>query len=173
MSPINSVILTWNKPKDSGRYYNFSNIRYAAPPLGALRFAAPQPPLDERKLGIQDGTRASVCPQAAPASWNWLNTGLPDGQVIPVGNSTLPQSEDCLYLDVIVPKRVFDNRGERTENSKLAPVMVNIHGGGFFIGDKANLYPPQGLLASSHNEMIFVSMNYRVRLFRKRLWTCP
>ena len=82
--------------------------------------------------------------------------------MIPVGNSTLPQSEDCLYLDVVVPERVFANGAGSSRNGKLAPVMVNIHGGGFFIGDKATLYPPQGLLASSDNEMIFVTMNYRV-----------
>ncbi|KAH0267037.1 hypothetical protein KCU71_g19646, partial [Aureobasidium melanogenum] len=28
----------------TGGYYNFSNIRYAAPPVGDLRFAAPQAP---------------------------------------------------------------------------------------------------------------------------------
>ena len=81
--------------------------------------------------------------------------------MIPIGNSTLAQSEDCLYLDVVVPERVF----RRKNGPKLAPVMVNIHGGGFFIGDKATLYPPQGLLAASANEMIFVSMNYRVSSF--------
>ena len=115
-------------------------------------------------MGVQDGTQASICPQAASASWNWLNTGLPDGQVIPIGNSTLPQSEDCLYLDIIVPERVFAKGAGSARKGKLAPVMVNIHGGGFFIGDKATLYPPQGLLGASGNEMIFVSMNYRVSL---------
>ncbi len=88
--------------------------------------------------------------------------------MIPVGNSTLPQSEDCLYLDVIVPERVFARGSRPTKNDKLAPVMVNIHGGGFFIGDKATLYPPQGLLASSNEEMIFISMNYRVSSSHKR-----
>ena len=104
-----------------------------------------------------DGTNASICPQAAPASWNWDNAGLPDGQVIPIGNSTLPESEDCLFLDVVVPTSVYHNHGR-----ELAPVLVNIHGGGFFIGDKTTLYDPQGLLAAGKNEMIFVSMNYRV-----------
>ena len=103
-----------------------------------------------------------MCPQAAPASRNWLNAGLPDGQVIPVGNSALPESEDCLYLDVIVPEKVLINAGQN-KNGKLAPVMVNIHGGGFFIGDEATLYPPQSLLAASNDEIIFVSTNYSVR----------
>lgn len=126
--------------------------------MGSLRFRDPQPPLQDRDHGVLDGTKASVCPQAAPASWNWRNTGLPDGQVIPIGNSTLPESEDCLFLDVVVPTSFF-----RKRRRKLAPVLVNIHGGGFFIGDKTTLYDPQGLLAASENHIIFVSMNYRVR----------
>ena len=105
-----------------------------------------------------DGTKdVFICPQAAPASWNWDNTGLPDGQVIPIGNSTLAESEDCLFLDVVVPTSIYHNR-----TRKLAPVLVNIHGGGFFIGDKTTLYDPQGLLAASKNKIVFVSMNYRV-----------
>ena len=64
-----------------------------------------------------------------------------------------------------MPEKVF----RRVENSTgpPAPVMVNIHGGGFFIGDKATLYPPQGLLAAADNEMVYVSMNYRVSLRRR------
>ena len=147
-----------NSVQQSGQYFNFSNIRYAAPPLRNLRFRDPQPPLWDRKTGVLDGTKAFICPQAAPASWNWDNTGLPGGQVIPIGNSTLPESEDCLFLDVVVPVSVYENR-----QSTLAPVLVNIHGGGFFIGDKATLYPPQGLMEASKNQMIYVSMNYRVR----------
>lgn len=81
-----------------------------------------------------------------------------------------------MYLDVIVPKKVFVNGGKRIKNRKLAPVMVSIHGGGFFIGDKAILYPSQGFLASSNYEMIFVSMNYRLKAsndwFWARFFTC-
>ncbi|KAI4244205.1 MAG: hypothetical protein LQ352_006896, partial [Teloschistes flavicans] len=142
----------------TGAYYNFTNIRYAAPPLGQLRFLPPQPPLPSPPDTILDGTtEGNICPQAAPSSWDWTNANIPNGQVIPIGNSTLPESEDCLFLDVVVPVEVFKRRGR----GKAAPVLVNIHGGGFFIGDKATLYPPQGLLAASNNSIIYVSMNYR------------
>ena len=56
-----------------------------------------------------------------------------------------------------MPVSVYENRKQT-----LVPLLVNIHGGGFFIGDKATLYPPQGLLEASENRMIYVSMNYRV-----------
>ena len=126
--------------------------------MGNLRFRDPQPPIPDRENGTLDGATGFVCPQAAPAGWNWDNTGLPQGEVIPIGNSTLPESEDCLFLDVVVPTSTFRGRHRR-----LVPVLVNIHGGGFFIGDKTTLYDPQGLLAASDNQIVFVSMNYRVR----------
>ena len=99
-----------------------------------------------------------MCPQAEPAGWAAANAALgPEGAVIPAANSSLPESEDCLFLDVIVPNSVYHN-GPR----KLSPVLINIHGGGFFIGDKTTLYDPQGLLLASKNSIVFVSMNYRV-----------
>ncbi|KAJ4156164.1 hypothetical protein NW754_007788 [Fusarium falciforme] len=42
-------------------FYTFRNIRYAAPPVGSLRFARPQPPQPVK--GIQDGSYGHVCPQ--------------------------------------------------------------------------------------------------------------
>ena len=99
-----------------------------------------------------------MCPQAEAPGWAASNAALgPIGQVIPAQNSSLPESEDCLFLDVMVPTAVYQER-----KRKLAPVLINIHGGGFFIGDKQSLYDSQGLLAASKNGIIFVSMNYRV-----------
>lgn len=49
-----------------GQLYNFTNIRYAAPPTGALRFRAPQPPVQNRSV-IQTGLPDRICPQATPA----------------------------------------------------------------------------------------------------------
>lgn len=42
-------------------YLSFSNIRYAAPPTGALRFAAPVRPSVNRT--VQDGQMTSICSQ--------------------------------------------------------------------------------------------------------------
>ncbi len=46
----------------NGQYYNFSNIRYAEPPVGNLRFAAPVTPKPDRT--VQRGEVARICPQA-------------------------------------------------------------------------------------------------------------
>lgn len=52
----------------TGNFYNFSNIRYAAPPVGDLRFRAPQAP--QRNRGqVQTGSPDRICAQADPA---WL-----------------------------------------------------------------------------------------------------
>ena len=37
-----------NRKQSTGNFYNFSNIRYAAPPVGNLRFAPPHAPVENR-----------------------------------------------------------------------------------------------------------------------------
>ncbi len=51
---------------ETGGYYNFSNIRYAAPPTGNLRFRAPEAPARNRGQ-VQTGTQGRICAQADPA----------------------------------------------------------------------------------------------------------
>ena len=143
----------------TGQYYNFSNIRYAAPPLGNLRWRDPAPPLQENK--INDGTLGFTCPQSLP--FGFINAAyLPILPYIAPGISGQNQSEDCLFLDVIAPTKLF-KRGQ--SNGKLAPVLVNIHGGGFFEGDKTAIYWPGGLLERANNGFVYVSMNYRISAF--------
>jgi hypothetical protein len=43
-----SLITCADTRQDTGNFYNFSNIRYAAPPVGNLRFAPPQAPTQNR-----------------------------------------------------------------------------------------------------------------------------
>ena len=98
-------------------------------------------------------------------------------------------SEDCLFLDVVVPTSIYQNRHNgdsgshtggkafvpltsvvwfRTETS-AAPVLVNIFGGGFVIGDKNSMGNPAGLLARSNDKIIYVTFNYRLGLY-VRYW---
>ncbi|MGW7695539.1 carboxylesterase family protein [Streptomyces asiaticus] len=86
-------------------YRTFTNIPYAAPPTGSLRWAAPSHPWP----GIRDPTRpANACPQ-------------PPGEV--PGGST---SEDCLHLNVTTP--------DTAAPAHPRPVIVWLHGGGFTTG---------------------------------------
>jgi para-nitrobenzyl esterase len=104
--------------KASGSTDEFLGIPYAAPPVGPLRWRAPQPAA--RWHGIRPATRfAPHCAQPAGV----------------FGRAST--SENCLYLNVYVPAR---HRAGRL------PVMVWIHGGGF-VGGESDDYNPSGLVA--------------------------
>ncbi|KAF2704258.1 carboxylesterase family protein-like protein [Pleomassaria siparia CBS 279.74] len=165
---------------DTGNFYNFSNIRYAAPPV---RFAAPVVPVTNRS-SVQTGEFGKICPQASPA-WSSLASqlltdiilGVPDNNTTPYtppavnasataairANLDPAQSEDCLFLDVFVPENILKSAGSGNGSA----VLVWIYGGGYTAGNKAN--NPAGLLAASGNvsdgEVIYVAMNYRLGAF--------
>lgn len=65
-------------------------------------------------------------------------------------------SEDCLYLNIYVPGRI--------DSSKRLPVMIWIYGGGFWSGC-ASLDVYDGKILASEEDVIIVSMNYRVSTF--------
>ncbi|KAK5994298.1 Carboxylesterase patB [Cladobotryum mycophilum] len=173
---------------ETTKLYNFTNIPYAEPPLGQLRWNAPVPPKG-RKDGIQDGSVGKICPQQNP---DWLNIGFLFAAAYATNklpfNYTLAKeivshlppapadpriTEDCLVLDVLVPKTVFDakqnkRRGYRPP-TKGAPVIAYIHGGGYVIGEKGMLGSPNDLLIATQQGQsdgaIFVSLNYRLGAF--------
>lgn len=121
------------------RYEGFFGIPYALPPLGEHRFNDPvmHPPLP----GIYNATVAkSDCLQ---------KNFLLEGAVI-YGN------EDCLYLNVYRPKGL-------SKHQKL-PVMVFIHGGGFYAGTPSPiLYGPQYFMDSE--KVVLVTVAYRLGPF--------
>ena len=146
-----------------GQFYNFSNIRYAAPPVGELRWRAPQdPPADPLNGNVDDGSVGYICPQAEPLWFTQANRAVGNlSAVLAPGLSSQEEREDGLFLDVIVPITVYR---QRKRTGKLTPILCNIHGGGFFMGEKRALSPPLGLLRVGDNDFIYVSINYRVRM---------
>ncbi|KAB8336748.1 hypothetical protein FH972_021057 [Carpinus fangiana] len=171
--------LSYNK---TGGYFTFANIRYAAPPTGQNRFRAPRPPAWNRGK-VQDGSQDRICPQAPPA---WLQMATPFVKAYLTGdkyngtqqdldqlNHTVQypprdpsETEDCLFLDVVVPKKIF----QQARSYSGAPVLVWIYGGGYTIGRKGGEnYPPSGLIgrSSSYGQpgIVYVAINYRLGAF--------
>jgi carboxylesterase type B len=76
-------------------------------------------------------------------------------------------TEDCLFLDVVVPKKIFDRTKCKDGKSRknLAPVLVWIYGGGYVGGEKSGS-DPTGLIQRSmggHDDgIVYVALNYRV-----------
>ena len=171
--------------------YSFSNIRYAAPPTGENRFRAPQPPAQNRS-SVQVNSPDTVCPQANPlwaansvdyitrylmgervfnqsdfssaSSLNLSDTASLAGLVSLIPKPDPRTTEDCLFLDVVVPQQLFKKKPK-----KGAPVLVWIYGGGYTAGSKTDSYNPAGLLTRSQvgedDGVIYVSLNYRLGAF--------
>lgn len=120
-----------------GDVVSFKNIPYAAPPVGSLRWRAPQPVKPWKGVRPADKMGA-LCQQ----KYNGKDNGV----------GPLPMSEDCLTLNVFSPA-----------NARGAPVMVWIHGGGFVNGSgTAALYDGAAL---ARQGVVVVTINYRLGRF--------
>ena len=118
---------------------NWHDIPYAKPPIGDLRWKAPQLILkSNKKIIAQEG---NFCIQEP-----YERGGAP-------GDEDVSGSEDCLYLDIQAPLSHVD--------SKL-PVMFWIHGGGNTSGLKDS-YNFSKLVKKE--KVIIVSINYRLGAF--------
>ncbi|MDH6236531.1 carboxylesterase/lipase family protein [Cryobacterium sp. CG_9.6] len=120
-------------------------IPYAAAPVGDLRFRAPEP------VTAWPGVRpAHEFGPVAPQSHR--------GQFIGA-HPCIPQSEDCLNLNVIAPD---DATGTTpSARSRLRPVMVFIHGGAYSVGSSREV-PRQGEGLVRRGGIVYVSLNYRL-----------
>lgn len=117
---------------------SWKGIPFAQPPVGALRWRAPQP-LKPWKGVLETTSYAHDCMQLPFPS-----------DAAPLGT---PPSEDCLYLNVWRPD---------TAANKL-PVLVWIYGGGFVNGGAS---PPTYSGAEMAKQgIVFVSFNYRLGRF--------
>ncbi|KAA1250275.1 carboxylesterase/lipase family protein [Mycobacterium simiae] len=113
------------------------SIPYARPPLGPLRFRAPQPA--QPWSGVRHCHGFTHC---APQQRRYTMLGLGKYQ---------PMSEDCLSLNIVTPE------APRTE---ALPVMVFIHGGGYILGSSAT--PIYDGAALARRGCVYVSVNYRL-----------
>ena len=117
----------------------FKGFPFAAPPVGELRWRAPQP------AAPWTGVRA-----AAQYGHDCMQTPFP-GDAAPLGT---PPAEDCLVMNVWRPVEASDRK---------LPVMVWIHGGGFVNGGSSPAVYSGAQFA--RQGVVFVSFNYRLGRF--------
>lgn len=124
---------------------SFKGIPFAAPPVGDLRWKAPQPV--KSWTGVRKTVAFGPSPvQNSPAPFSMWSAEF----LIPKE----PINEDCLYLNVW--------SGAKSANEKR-PVLVWIYGGGFNSGGSAvPIYDGEAL---ARKGLIVVSPNYRVGVF--------
>jgi para-nitrobenzyl esterase len=129
------------KTINGGKVKAFLGLPYAAPPVGDLRWKAPQPPAKWK--GERDGT--TFGPHCA-------QNHVFDDMVF---QDAAGAKEDCLFLNVYAP-------ADATGKSKL-PVMFWIHGGGYSGGSSdeprhnGDFLPLKGV--------VLVTINYRLGVF--------
>lgn len=129
--------------REAAGMLQFFGVPYAKPPIGELRFRPPEKP--ESWDGIRKAFNYEArSPQ--PSTPNYIGHYM-------VGdyNDGSPQSEDCLYLNIWTSGLEGATR----------PVIVNIHGGGSFIGAARSDYS-DGQHFCGGRDAVFVSFNYRL-----------
>jgi para-nitrobenzyl esterase len=115
---------------------SFLGIPFAAPPVGDLRWAPPQPAA-AWTTPLQATAPGNACVQNVSASYGKASVGI---------------AEDCLYLNVHTPATSTTQR----------PVMVWFHGGGYTGGMGADY---DGRSLAKDNGIIVVTVNYRLGVF--------
>nr|WP_297782772.1 carboxylesterase family protein [uncultured Allomuricauda sp.] len=120
----------------------FKGIPFAEPPVGELRWKAPQP--------VRDWVGVKECKEFGPSPIQ--NTPEPflcwtEGFIA----KPEPLSEDCLYLNVWTPAK---------KKEEKLPVFVWIYGGGLSSGSaNCDIYDGKQM---AEQGVVFVSLNYRV-----------
>ena len=117
----------------------YLGIPFAQPPVGDLRWKAPQPP--ENWSGVKETKKFG--PRAVQ--------GIVFGDMNARSNGI---SEDCLYLNVWTPAK---------RNTSGLPVLVYFYGGGFVAGDGSE--PRYDGASMAKKGIVAVTVNYRLNIF--------
>ena len=124
---------------DQGGLFVFKGVPFAAPPVGARRWLAPEKP--ESWTGLRDARRFGAVSHQNQVMLSALSAMVVGGE----------QSEDCLSLNVWTPAL----------DGKRRPVMVWVHGGAFTIGSGSQPLYDSSVLAR-RGDVVVVTINYRL-----------
>jgi para-nitrobenzyl esterase len=123
----------------------FKGIPYSAPTSGANRFMPPQKL--EPWTGVRQATKLGPrCPQNA-------TPGLLPEEAVDVDKG--PMSEDCLYLNLWTAS---------LNPAAKRPVMLWLHGGGYFVGSGGNPRYDGSNLAQKQ-DVVVIAINHRLNAF--------
>ena len=129
----------------------FKGIPYGASTAGGGRFRPPRP-AEPWSGSLPAFTDSPEAPQRDPDAAAGTAAPNPFASLDPDW-PVLPESEDCLKLDVWTP----------AADHRRRPVMMYFHGGGFAVGSAAGAWQSgQGL--SRLGDVVFVSPNHRLNV---------
>lgn len=117
----------------------FFGIPYAKPPIGALRWKAPQPIENWKEVRETKKFGPRAVQPFVFSDMEFRSDGV---------------SEDCLYLNVWAPV---------SKDDKPLPVLVYFYGGGFVAGDGSE--PRYDGASMAKKGIVVVTVNYRLNLF--------
>src|SRR5271157_3324720 len=122
----------------SGPIFVWKGIPFAQPPIGGLRFHAPQAP--SPWTGVRDAT-------------NFGLTSVQSGRMMQRFFSATPEpsGEDCLCLNIWSPG----------VDDKRRPVLFWIHGGAFTLGSGSTPWY-DGTAFATNGDVVVVTINYRL-----------
>lgn len=135
---IDNGIIEGNFDVSTGLQKYFG-IPFAKPPVGNLRWKAPQP------VDNWNGVKQTKKFGPRPIQWNIF------GDMI---SRSAGLSEDCLYLNVWTPAK---------RDTKELPVLVYFYGGGFVAGDASE--PRYDGASMAEKGIVVVTANYRLNIF--------
>ncbi|XP_038109735.1 neuroligin-1 isoform X2 [Culex quinquefasciatus] len=152
--PLRGILLYSNPIVEA-----FLGVPYASPPVGSLRYMPPVTPSTWKATRLADNF-SPVCPQAFPrAKYGYDSTAEHSRRRLSQLRRLLPllsnQSEDCLYLNLYVPR----SEDSVEPSGTLKATIVYIHGESY---EWNSGNPYDGSVLAAEGNVILVTINFRL-----------